>query len=449
MTFEDYHFKPFIQRALEKLGFQKATPIQEAVIPLIKEGKSVVAQSRTGSGKTHSFLLPLLDRMAYGQGTQLVITAPSRELADQLFQAARQIAAQSEQALRIERAYGGTDSKRQLEHLSKYQPEIVIGTPGRLLALVKAQAIDIHKVKAFVVDEADMTLDMGFLATVDQIAGRMPEDLQMTVFSATIPDKLRPFLKKYLQSPEWVKIDNKALISPSIRNILFPLRGRNKDQLLLEILTVGHPYLVLIFANTIDKVEHLYQLLKKEGLAVAKIHGDLPSRERRRVMRQIQNLEYQYVVATDLAARGIDIEGVSHVVNYEIPKELEFFIHRVGRTGRKGQKGIAITFYHPDQQAAIEWLEKRGIQFESMDLKRGEWVKVTDHKERQLRRDRHKEDVDHVVKGMVNRSKKQQVKPGYKQKLKRNIKEYKHKKYNQKQRQKARDQRKANKEKFK
>lgn len=449
MTFEDYHFKPFIQRALEKLGFQKATPIQEAVIPLIKEGKSVVAQSRTGSGKTHSFLLPLLDRMAYGQGTQLVITAPSRELADQLFQAARQIAAQSEQALRIERAYGGTDSKRQLEHLSKYQPEIVIGTPGRLLALVKAQAIDIHKVKAFVVDEADMTLDMGFLATVDQIAGRMPEDLQMTVFSATIPDKLRPFLKKYLQSPEWVKIDNKALISPSIRNILFPLRGRNKDQLLLEILTVGHPYLVLIFANTIDKVEHLYQLLKKEGLAVAKIHGDLPSRERRRVMRQIQNLEYQYVVATDLAARGIDIEGVSHVVNYEIPKELEFFIHRVGRTGRKGQKGIAITFYHPDQQAAIEWLEKRGIQFESMDLKRGEWVKVTDHKERQLRRDRHKEDVDHVVKGMVNRSKKQQVKPGYKQKLKRNIKEYKHKKYNQKQRQKARDQRKANKGKFK
>ena len=449
MTFEDYHFKPFIQRALEKLGFQKATPIQEAVIPLIKEGKSVVAQSRTGSGKTHSFLLPLMDRMAYGQGTQLVITAPSRELADQLFQAARQIAAQSEQALRIERAYGGTDSKRQLEHLSKYQPEIVIGTPGRLLALVKAQAIDIHKVKAFVVDEADMTLDMGFLATVDQIAGRMPEDLQMAVFSATIPDKLRLFLKKYLQSPEWVKIDNKALISPSIRNILFPLRGRNKDQLLLEILTVGHPYLVLIFANTIDKVEHLYQLLKKEGLAVAKIHGDLPSRERRRVMRQIQNLEYQYVVATDLAARGIDIEGVSHVVNYEIPKELEFFIHRVGRTGRKGQKGIAITFYHPDQQAAIEWLEKRGIQFESMDLKRGEWVKVTDHKERQLRRDRHKEDVDHVVKGMVNRSKKQQVKPGYKQKLKRNIKEYKHKKYNQKQRQKARDQRKANKEKFK
>lgn len=449
MTFEDYHFKPFIQRALEELGFQKATPIQEAVIPLIKEGKSVVAQSRTGSGKTHSFLLPLMDRMAYGQGTQLVITAPSRELADQLFQAARQIAAQSEQALRIERAYGGTDSKRQLEHLSKYQPEIVIGTPGRLLALVKAQAIDIHKVKAFVVDEADMTLDMGFLATVDQIAGRMPEDLQMAVFSATIPDKLRPFLKKYLQSPEWVKIDNKALISPSIRNILFPLRGRNKDQLLLEILTVGHPYLVLIFANTIDKVEHLYQLLKKEGLAVAKIHGDLPSRERRRVMRQIQNLEYQYVVATDLAARGIDIEGVSHVVNYEIPKELEFFVHRVGRTGRKGQKGIAITFYHPDQQAAIEWLEKRGIQFESMDLKRGEWVKVTDHKERQLRRDRHKEDVDHVVQGMVNRSKKQQVKPGYKQKLKRNIKEYKHKKYNQKQRQKARDQRKANKEKFK
>ena len=446
MSFKEYHFQPFIEAALEKLAFKEPTPIQKKVIPVIQAGKSLVAQSQTGSGKSHAFLLPLIDQLKPANYTQLVITAPSRELADQLYQTAQQLVGDSDFDFHIERAYGGTDTKRQKERLENQDPQVVIGTPGRLLDLVTEGSINVHKVEHFVVDEADMTLDMGFLHTVDQIASRMPDDLKIYVFSATIPEKLRPFLRKYLEHPEWIQVANEKLISPTITNILLPLRGRSKDDLLKQALTMGEPYLVLIFANTIEEVDQLYLKLKQWGLSVAKLHGDLDSRERRRVMRQIQHLDYQYVVATDLAARGIDIEGVSHVVNYDIPKELEFFIHRVGRTGRQGMKGIALTFYHPDQEKAIRWLEDRGIHFEIKDIKNGQWVAVKDHKERQLRKDRHQEVTDHVIRGMINRNKKRKVKPGYKKKLDRQIKSYKRDKYNKKQRQVARQKRKQNKE---
>lgn len=357
MSFKQYNFQPFVESALEKLHFTEPTVIQEKVIPVIQAGKSLVAQSQTGSGKSHAFLLPLISQLTAEPQTQLVITAPSRELAEQLYQTAKQLLEEAPGDMHIERAFGGTDTSRQNDRLKNQQPQVVVGTPGRILDLVERQALDIHLVKDLVIDEADMTLDMGFIAAVDQIASRMPAKLGMYVFSATIPDKLQPFLRKYLAAPEWIKIDNENRISTTIENILVPIRGRSRNNLLYDTLKIGQPYLALIFANTIETVEKVYKFLKNQGLSVGMIHGNLDSRERRRVMKQIKNLEFQYVVATDLAARGIDIEGVSHVINYEIPNELEFFIHRVGRTGRNGLSGTAITLYHPDQQPAIEWLE--------------------------------------------------------------------------------------------
>lgn len=446
MSFKQYHFQPFIETALDKLNFTEPTAIQQAVIPVIQAGKNLVAQSQTGSGKSHAFLLPLINQLTAAPRTQLVITAPSRELAEQLYQTAHQLLAESPDEIYIERAFGGTDTSRQNERLANKPPQVVVGTPGRILDLVNRQVLDLHLVTDFVVDEADMTLDMGFITTVDQIAGRMPQDLRMYVFSATIPEKLQPFLKKYMASPEWIKLESKRQISDTIQNILLPLRGRNRNALLYQTLTIGQPYLALIFANTIETVEKVYHYLKDQGLAVAMIHGDLEARDRRRTMKKVKNLEYQYVVATDLAARGIDIEGVSHVINYEIPNELEFFIHRVGRTGRNGLPGTAVTFFHPDQQPAIEWLEKKGIQFETKDIKDGEFVDTTDHKQRQQRRKDHEPDVDHTVKGMIDRTKKTTVKPGYKKKLQRDIKDYKRAKYSQEQRQAMRQQRKKNKE---
>ncbi len=420
MTFEAFEFNSFINQALADLGFQKPTEVQERLIPLIQKGKSVVGQSQTGTGKTHTFLLPLMDRIDPQKNeVQVVITAPSRELATQIYQAARQIAAFSDPEIRVTNFVGGTDKQRQLGRLKNQQPHVVIGTPGRILDMINEQALDVHTAQAFVVDEADMTLDMGFLAEVDQIAGRLPERLQILVFSATIPEKLRPFLRKYLQNPVIEEIKPKAILSETIENWLISTKGRKTDQQIYQLLTIGHPYLAIVFANTKQRVDEITDYLKNQGLKVAKIHGDISPRERKRVMRQVQNMDYQYVVATDLAARGIDIEGVSHVINAELPEDLEFFIHRVGRTGRNGLPGTAITLYDPADEQAIISLEKLGISFEPKEIKDGEIVDSYD-RNRRKKREKSRDELDPTLIGLVKKKKKK-IKPGYKKKIQRAV----------------------------
>ena len=350
MKFTEFNFKPYIQEALKEINFREATEVQEKLIPIVLAGNDLVGESKTGSGKTHTFLLPIFQTLNEdSQQVEAVITAPSRELATQIYQAARQIASHSEKEIRIVNYVGGTDKSRQIEKLQVKQPHIVIGTPGRIFDLMQENALFVQNVQMMVVDEADMTFDLGFLETVDEIASRMPENLQMSVFSATIPDKIKPFLKKYLGNPKVIQIENTQLVSPTIKNQLLVTKAQNPMGVLRQLLVMGHPYLVLIFVNTKQKADEVTKDLRSHNFKVATIHGDIPSRERRRVMKQIQQMDYQFVVATDLAARGIDIEGVSHVINLEIPGELEFFIHRVGRTGRNGLEGTAITFYTPDK----------------------------------------------------------------------------------------------------
>lgn len=189
-----------------------------------------------------------------------------------------------------------------------------------------------------------MTLDMGFLETVDKIAGSLPKDLQFMVFSATIPQKLQPFLKKYLSNPVMEKIKTKTVISDTIDNWLISTKGRDKNAQIYQLTQLMQPYLAMIFVNTKTRADELHSYLTAQGLKVAKIHGDIAPRERKRIMNQVKNLDFEYIVATDLAARGIDIEGVSHVINDAIPQDLSFFVHRVGRTGRNGLPGTAITF---------------------------------------------------------------------------------------------------------
>lgn len=416
MSFEKFKFQPFIYEALEDKGFNEPTEVQEKLIPVIQKGRSVVGQSQTGSGKTHTFLLPLFDKIdPESDKVQVVITAPSRELAGQIYQAAKQIAQFSDPEIRVTNFVGGTDKQRQLDRLKHQQPHMVIGTPGRILDMMNEQALAVHTAQAFVVDEADMTLDMGFLAEVDQIAGRLPEKLQMLVFSATIPEKLRPFLKKYMQNPLIEEIKAKAVISETIDNWLISTKGKNKNQLIYQLLTQGHPYLAIVFANTKQRVDEITDYLKGKGLKVAKIHGDVTPRERKRVMRQVQNLEYQYVIATDLAARGIDIEGVSHVINAEIPDDLDFFIHRVGRTGRNNLSGIAITLYDPADEKMIAAIENIGVTFEPKEIKNGEIVDSYDRNRRQ-KREKTRDELDPTLIGLVKKKKKK-IKPGYKKKI--------------------------------
>lgn len=422
MEIKDLNIQHYIKDALTSINFQSLKPVQEQVIPLALKGESLIVESQTGSGKTHSFLIPLMEKLDSDlQEVQAVITAPSRELAEQIYQMALQLNQFRPQALRIENYVGGTDKQRQLDKLgAQNQPQLVIGTPGRIFDLMSEHALWVQTSRMMVVDEADMTLDMGFLNIVDEIASRMPEELQMMVFSATIPQALEVFLNKYMDHPQRIKIENQEVISPTINNYLINTKNQDRQALTYQLLTKGHPFLALVFTNTKQAADQMVDYLREKGLKVAKIHGDIDSRERKRIMRQIRNLEFQYVVATDLAARGIDIPGISMVINTELPQDLEFFVHRVGRTGRNDLPGDAYTFYDPADDQAIVDLEDKGIQFIPVKWKNGELVETHQRDRRQKRKAVIQETLPEI-KRLVNKQKKQKVKPGYKRKLQANI----------------------------
>ena len=416
MKFTEFKFKEYIQEALRDLNFVEATTVQEKLIPVVLSGRDLVGESKTGSGKTHTFLLPIFQMLdEEADSVQAVITAPSRELAAQIYQAARQLASFSEKEIRVANYVGGTDKARQIGKLESSQPHIVIGTPGRIYDLVESGDLAIHKAKTFVVDEADMTLDMGFLATVDKIAGRLPKDLQFLVFSATIPQKLQPFLKKYLSNPVIEQIKTKTVIADTIENWLLSTKGRDKNAQIYQISQLLQPYLAMIFVNTKTRADELHSYLTAQGLKVAKIHGDIAPRERKRIMNQVKNLDFEYIVATDLAARGIDIEGVSHVINDAIPQDLSFFVHRVGRTGRNGLLGTAITLYQPSDDSDIRELEKMGIKFIPKMIKDDEFQDTYD-RDRRANREKSREKLDTEMLGLVKKKKKK-IKPGYKKKI--------------------------------
>ncbi|HFZ9514214.1 TPA: DEAD/DEAH box helicase [Streptococcus agalactiae] len=447
MSFKDFNFKPYIQRALDELKFVDPTDVQAKLIPVVRSGRDLVGESKTGSGKTHTFLLPIFEKLDESSNdVQVVITAPSRELATQIYQATKQIAEHSEQEIRVVNYVGGTDKLRQIEKLKVSQPHIVIGTPGRIYDLVKSGDLAIHKAHTFVVDEADMTLDMGFLDTVDKIAGSLLKDVQILVFSATIPQKLQPFLKKYLTNPVMEKIKTATVITDTIDNWLLSTKGRDKNAQILELSKLMQPYLAMIFVNTKERADELHSYLSSNGLKVAKIHGGIAPRERKRIMNQVKNLEFEYIVATDLAARGIDIEGVSHVINDAIPQDLSFFVHRVGRTGRNGLSGTAITLYQPSDDSDIRELEKLGINFIPKVIKNGEFQDTYD-RDRRNNREKSYQKLDTEMIGLVKKKKKK-IKPGYKKKIQWKVDEKRRKERRASNRAKGRAERKAKKQSF-
>ena len=447
MKFTEFNFKDYIQEALKDLNFVEATEVQEKLIPVVLSGRDLVGESKTGSGKTHTFLLPIFQQLdEEADSVQAVITAPSRELATQIYQAARQLASFSEQEIRVANYVGGTDKARQIGKLESSQPHIVVGTPGRIYDLVESGDLAIYKAHTFVVDEADMTLDMGFLETVDRIAARLPKDLQFLVFSATIPQKLQPFLRKYLSNPVMEQIKTKTVIADTIDNWLLSTKGRDKNAQIYEISQLLQPYLAMIFVNTKTRADELQAYLTAQGLKVAKIHGDIPPRERKRIMNQVKNLDFEYIVATDLAARGIDIEGVSHVINDAIPQDLSFFVHRVGRTGRNGLPGTAITLYQPSDDSDIRELEKLGIKFTPKMIKNGEFQDTYD-RDRRANREKTKEKLDTEMIGLVKKKKKK-IKPGYKKKIQWAVNEKRRKTKRAENRARGRAERKAKRQTF-
>ncbi|WP_257346001.1 DEAD/DEAH box helicase [Pseudalkalibacillus decolorationis] len=405
-----FNLKPFLFQSIREQRFERPTDIQERLIPSILKGQDVIGQSQTGSGKTFAFLLPILQRIDPTQKkVQAVITAPTRELARQVYDEAMKLLEfqDKEQSIQVKTVVGGTDRKRMVDQL-KHVPHLIIGTPGRIKDVVVEEGISIFHATMLVVDEADQMLDMGFIEDVDQVASRMAHELQMMVFSATVPSNLEPFLKKYMNNPKHVHVQPEDATPIEIEHYAIPIRNKDRIQLTIEVAKSFNPYLAIIFTNTKKDADEVADALESAGLNVDRLHGDLPPRTRKHVMKRVNNAECQYLVATDLAARGIDVKGVSHVIHYQIPTDLDYYIHRSGRTGRAGMTGIAAVLYEREDLDKLERLKKKGISFEHRELKNGEWTEVKLQKARIKRTTKEKDSVS------IPKPKK--VKPGYKKK---------------------------------
>jgi ATP-dependent RNA helicase CshB len=423
-NFERFKLKPFIIEALTSQRFIMPTDIQERLIPAIISGKDVIGQSQTGSGKTLAFLIPIVETIDVTKDeVQAVITAPTRELAAQIFAELEKILHFSkDEEITAKLIVGGTDRLRTIEKL-KTQPKIVVGTPGRILDLVEEQALKVYTSRILVVDEADQMLDMGFIEDVDKIATRMGEELQMLVFSATIPEKLQPFLKKYMNSPRHVEVDPGQSGAKRIAHYLLPAKHRDKLKLVIDVARKYNPYFAIVFANTKEKVDVIANAMLQDGLNVGRIHGGLNPRERKQVMKDVNSAKIQFLVATDLAARGIDIKGVTHIINYELPKnDLDWYVHRVGRSARAGESGIALSIYEEEDEHDIQKLMNRKINFSFVDIKNDEWVELEQKFNRRVRKTTTTTSVASnkgsatPATGGKAKAKQKNVKPAYKKK---------------------------------
>lgn len=422
--FSDYNFRETTKNFIQKEGFVQPTPIQKEVLPLALKGKDVIGISDTGTGKTHAFLIPILEKIDVSSNViQAVITAPTRELATQIYQRALGMSEVCD-GLRIKLITGGIEKSRMSDSL-KVQPHIVVGTPGRIRDLfLNELTLRVDTANILVVDEADMTLEFGFLDDVDAIAGKMSKQLQMMSFSATIPQQLQLFLKKYMHNPSTVKIDKQSNFQPKIQHILVPCKHESYEDMLLNILPLFTPYVCLIFANTRTEAAAAAQKMRDEGYGVVELHGDLTPRARQKAMKELQSSEKTYVIATDIAARGIDIDGITHVISLGFPKELDFYIHRSGRTGRAGRDGICYALYQKQDETAIRSLMVKGIGFLHQTIRKNEWVELPKLFSKKPKKD---DPLEKEIVKIVARKKKV-VKPGYKVKRNQEVEKLKKRK---------------------
>ena len=417
-SFKDYHFKEYINEALKEINFTSPTPVQTKVLPKAIKGQSLMVESATGSGKTHSFMIPIFQNLdVHDKSCQAVIISPTRELVEQLYNVASQIAKHSNTEITIAKVMGGIDRDTELKRYEKLEPQIVIGTIGRIHDLViESNVLKIHNAKTIVIDEADMIFEEKEIIEVDHIMGKIQDMPQFLIFSATISKGLRAFLNKYLQNIETIVLEEKNLTKANIEHLMLQCKAKQKEHVLLDLLKIINPYLAIIFVNKKDKVETLSMMLAENGYKVGKIHGDMNDRDRKQMLRRIKNLEFKYVVASDIAARGIDIEGVSHVVNFDLPFDTEFYIHRTGRTARFNNTGVAISLYAYDDDAYVTGLREKGLVVKFVKISDGELVqtKLIKRQSRSFVRE-----IEEKVHQQVRMPKK--VKPGYKKKRKAEI----------------------------
>ena len=356
MSFKDLGLQPFLTDRCESLGYFEPTPIQKQAIPLVLDGKNVIATAETGTGKTAAFLLPILQNLAISQkkGTTVLILSPTRELANQTDAFCRQIAPKH---VRCASIIGGAGYKGQIDAIRR-GASIIVATPGRLMDFMEQGMLDLSKIDTLVLDEADRMLDMGFLPAIKRISKAIPTNRQTLFFSATLSNEIERIALSLMDDPHYVEISSRGKAAVTIEQTAYPVGQQFKMPLLLELLEKEDFDRVLIFTRTKRGADRLAHVLEKRSLKSNRIHGDRSQSQREAALRGFKSGKTRVLVATDVAARGIDIDSVSHVINYDVPLVPEDYVHRIGRTGRAGNKGRAITLFTTAEEHSMRAIER-------------------------------------------------------------------------------------------
>ncbi len=342
MNFEELCLDPRIFRAVTEMGFEQASPIQAKAIPVALEGRDMIGQAQTGTGKTAAFGIPMLQRVnPKSKKLQAMVLCPTRELAIQCAGEVRKLG-KFMHGIKVLPIYGGQDINKQIRSL-KGGVQIIIGTPGRVIDHMRRHTLKMEEVGTIVLDEADEMLNMGFREDIETVLEKLPEERQTLLFSATMPKPIMEIAQRYLVNPEIVKVVKKELTVPKIDQFYYEVNPRKKNEVLSRLLDMYDPELSLIFCNTKRKVDELVEDLKGRGYFAEGLHGDMKQSQRDRVMNGFRNGRTDILVATDVAARGIDVDDVEAVFNYDVPQDDEYYVHRIGRTGRAGRSGTAFT----------------------------------------------------------------------------------------------------------
>ncbi|WP_348646634.1 DEAD/DEAH box helicase [Halobacillus sp. Cin3] len=358
-TFEQLGMSREMIDRLKKQGITVPTPIQEQAVPVIMDGQDVMGQAQTGTGKTFAFAVPILEKIDPSKPhVQALIISPTRELALQITEETKRLAPEGIHVLPV---YGGQDTIKQL-HKLEGTVHIIVATPGRLLDHLRRETVDLTQVEYLVIDEADQMLEAGFYPDVMDILDQTNPDRQSMLFSATLPSSVKKLGREMLREPRTIHVKPEKETTGHIKQLLYQTTDRAKQDALMTIMHEHRPFLAVIFCRTKRRAKKLNDALLAKGFLSDELHGDLTQAKRQKVMKRFREADIQYLVATDVAARGLDVEGVTHVFNYDIPQDADSYIHRIGRTGRAGGKGLAITFASPKDKQMLSIIEKQTKQ---------------------------------------------------------------------------------------
>src|SRR5690554_281991 len=365
ILFNDLPILETTKIALEKLGFTETTPIQEQAIPKMIEGLDMIGQAQTGTGKTFAFSIPMVEKTDTSlKQTQGLILTPTRELTNQVYKEIIKLV-KFYPELHVSAIVGGESYERQFKELAR-KPHIIVATPGRIIDHIDRGTVDLSHITTLTLDEADEMLKMGFQDDIERILQTTPESRQTVLFSATMPAFIKKIAKNYQKNPEIIKIETKSLTVDRISQSYFLVKEKEKLALLQRLLDFENPSTAIIFVNTKAGVDRIAESLQKANFTADALHGDLKQSQRTYVMNRFRNKQLSLLVATDVAARGLDVDDVEIIINYDLPQQDEIYVHRIGRTGRAGKKGKAFTFVTPSKRRMIEIL----AQFTKADIKR-------------------------------------------------------------------------------